>query len=226
MSQQVNLFNPELNPQQSHLNALNMLWCFLILLTLALGLHFYLNHFNAQSQRLLDLSASQLNTMTSEMTALRNAEVPKIKNPALETELNELIAALVRRQQIAAILNATDFGNTAGYSAYFTAFAKQIPANVWITGIRIEGAGHDMQVQGRTLQAELLPTFVTQLKREKIMQGKTFAALQMERPKLEEKTDAAAGKKVRGDELAPYLEFELHSMEAKATPSAGGGKTP
>lgn len=83
-----------------------------------------------------------------------------------------------------------------------------------------------MQVQGRTLQAELLPTFVTQLKREKIMQGKTFAALQMERPKLEEKTDAAAGKKVRGDELAPYLEFELHSMEAKATPSAGGGKTP
>jgi len=143
-----------------------------------------------------------------------------------EAELNELIAALVRRQQIAAILNATDFGNTAGYSAYFTAFAKQIPANVWITGIRIEGAGHDMQVQGRTLQAELLPTFVTQLKREKIMQGKTFAALQMERPKLEEKTDAAAGKKARGDELAPYLEFALHSMEAKATPLAGGGKTP
>ncbi|MBI3713436.1 MAG: PilN domain-containing protein [Burkholderiales bacterium] len=226
MSQQINLFNPELSPQQSHLNARNMLWCAVFLLVLAGGLHFYLNYFSVQSQRLLDNSTAQLKLMTSEITALRNSEVPKIKNTVLETELNDLMAALVRRQQIAGILNATDFGNTAGYSAYFTAFAKQIPANVWITGMRIEGAGHDLQVQGRTLQAELVPTFVAQLKNEKIMQGKTFAALQMERPPLDEKAEASGGKKIRKDELAPYLEFELHSVEAKAPASVAGGKTP
>lgn len=226
MSQQINLFNPELNPQQSRLNTQTMLLCLALLSVFAVGLHFYLNYVNARTERLLNDSTSRLKSMKADMTALQNAEVPKIKNVALEAELNGLAAALVRRQQIAAILNATDFGNTAGYSAYFIALAKQIPANVWLTGVKIEGAGFDLQVQGRTLQAELVPTFVSQLKREKIMQGKTFAALHMERPQFEEKEDASGGKKRKKDELAPYLEFELHSVEAKASTSAAGGKTP
>lgn len=226
MSQQINLFNPELNPRTSFLNAKNMMWCLLLTLVLSGGVHFYLNSMSAQSQAQLDRSASQLKTISSEMTALSSAHVPKRVNPDLEAQLGHMLAAIVRRQQIAAILQGTDFGNTAGYSAYFVAFARQIPSQVWITGLKIEGAGHDLQVQGRTLQAELVPVFVAQLKREKIMQGKTFAALKMERPLAEEKTDATTDKKTRKDELAPYLEFELQSVEAKAPASAGGGKLP
>lgn len=225
MSQQINLFDVELNPQRSLLNAKNLLWCSVLLAALSGGLHFYLAYFSALAERSLEASSVQLKTMTTEMTALRNAQVPKMKNAVLEAEFNELTAALVRRQQIAAILQATDFGNTAGYSAYFSAFARQIPVNVWLTGMQIEGAGHDLQIQGRTLQAELLPTFVAQLKREKIMQGMTFAALQLERPKAESKGETSAENKNKREELAPYLEFELHSVEAKAS-AAAGGKTP
>lgn len=224
MSQQINLFNPALNPQRSQLNARNMLWSALILALLSCGLHFYLDYFTVQNQRLLDASKSQLNTMTNELTGLRHAQIPKIKNPVLETELSMLLASVSRRQQIAAILQGTDFGNTVGYSSYFVAFARQIPANVWITGMRIEGAGHDLQIQGRTLQAELVPAYVAQLKREKIMQGKTFAALQLERPQAENKGEISSEKKVKRDEFAPYLEFELHSMESKVP--AAGGKMP
>lgn len=225
MSQQINLFNVELNPQQSFLNAKNLLWCVALLAVVSCGLHFYLAYFSTLAERALEASTSQLKTLTTEMTALRNAQVPKLKNAVLEAEFNELTAALVRRQQIAAILQATDFGNTAGYSAYFSAFARQIPANVWLTGMQIEGAGHDLQVQGRTLQAELLPRFVAQLKREKIMQGMTFAALQLERPQAETKGESSAENKPKREELAPFLEFELHSLEAKAS-TVAGGKTP
>lgn len=226
MSQQINLYDPLLNPQQSYLNARTMLWSIIVLLVSAYGLHIFLNHVNSQSQRLLDASAAQLKTMTHEMEGLRHAQVPIIKNATLEAELSELSAALVRRQQIAQILQGTDFGNTLGYSAYFEAFARQIPDHVWITGMRIEGAGHDLHIQGRTLQAELVPVYVAQLKREKIMQGTTFAALQLERPKLDEHGEASLGKTVKKGELAPFMEFELHRVEAKGTASAAGNKTP
>ncbi len=226
MSQQINLFDPELNPHNSSLNLKNLLWCFLFILVLGGGLHFYLKHISLQAQSLLDASASQLKTMNTEMQALRQAQVPNIANAKLDAELGELLAAVQRRQQIAAILQSTDFGNTVGYSSYLTAFARQIPANVWITGLRIQGAGHDLQVEGRTSQAELVPVFVAQLKREKIMQGKTFAALKLERPQVIDKGDLSTEKKGRKDELATFLEFELHSMEEKVPVATAGVKVP
>jgi Tfp pilus assembly protein PilN len=230
MSQQINLFNPALLKQRNLLSANNLVWLVLGMLVIIAVVYFYLVTQTAKSNATAEVSAHQLRTLSEQLDSLRKAEVPKIKNVALENELRVIENSLLRRQHITEILQNSNFGNTDGYSAYLTAFARQIPANLWLTGFQLEGAGYDLVLQGRTLQPELLPLYVAQLKREKIMQGKTFSALQMHRPVLDGlassvATNAATGTAVAGDAKktasdAPYLEFELHSSEAKEKPAS------
>lgn len=225
MSQQLNLYNPDLVQERSAITAQSLLWFIVLCLAVGVALHFYLRYYTQHTQKLLQAATQQLTTVKGQLEGLKNAEVPKIKNPALEAELKQLESSYAKRQQIAAILQSTDFGNTEGYSVYFTAFARQIPSDTWLTGLRIEGAAHDIQLNGRSLQAESIPAFVAQLKREKIMQGKAFAALQMERPLVKEQVESQTVKSTQVQVHAPYLEFELHSVEPKRA-EATGAKQP
>lgn len=218
MSQQINLFNSSLLKQRTFFTPNNLLFSLLGIVLLILIGYFFLMTQTSKLKKTADMSAQQFQNLTAQVTSLRNAEVPKTKNVRLEAELLAIENSLRRRQRITEILQNTNFGNTDGYSAYLTAFARQIPTNLWLTGFKLEGAGYDLVLQGRTLQPELLPLYVAQLKREKIMQGKTFSALEMQRPDLElaaASVSAAATDTKKTNNDAPYLEFELHSSEVK-----------
>jgi Tfp pilus assembly protein PilN len=218
MSQQINLFNSSLLKKSTFFTPNNLiasLFGFLLLIVIG---YFFLTMQTSKLKKAADLSAQQFQNLTEQVGSLRKAEAPKNKNVQLEAELLAIENSLRKRQRITEILQNTNFGNTDGYSAYLTAFARQIPANLWLTGFKLEGAGYDLVLQGRTLQPELLPLYVAQLKREKIMQGKTFSALEMQRPALEvvaASVSAAVADTKKTNNDAPYLEFELHSSEAK-----------
>ncbi len=225
MSQQINLFNPALIKQKSFFSTQNLLIALLISSMILLCAFAYTKLQLTQMKKASEQLSLQMNTLTEQATSLRNAQAPKLKNPALEQELTSINASLMRRHQIAQILQKSEFGNTDGYSAFLTAFARQIPANVWLTGFTLEGAGFDLILQGRALQAESVPLYVTQLKREKIMQGKTFSTLQMNRPLLPVPASVSAADQKKMPEPAPYLEFQLHSSEFKQKSEVAGVKT-
>lgn len=229
MSQQINLFNPSLLKRKDYFSALNLLVLLaLSLLIVVLGFVYTRAQVNTAKMN-SEQAANKLTTLTNQVNALREAHAARLKNPALAQELAAIESSLLRRHQIAQILQNSQFGNTDGYSSYLSAFARQIPQNLWITGFTLEGAGYDLILNGRTLQAELVPLYVTQLKREPIMQGKTFSTLQMERPMLAVPAAVSAADPKKLPEPAPYLEFQLHStgMAEKADKEkTAGAKTP
>ena len=226
MSQQINLFNPALIKQKSFFSGTNLLIGLALSLMLLLCTFAYVRWQLTHIKKMSEQSTMQLNALTEQVNSLRNTQAPQLKNPALQQELTMLETAMMRRHQIAQILQNNEFGNTDGYSDYLVAFARQIPANVWLTGFTLEGAGYDLTLHGRALQAEAIPLYVTQLKREKIMQGKTFSTLQMDRPLLPVPASEIAVDPKKIPESAPYLEFELHSSEPQQKPITTGGKTP
>ncbi|MBC3875272.1 PilN domain-containing protein [Undibacterium flavidum] len=226
MSQQINLFNPALIKQKSFFSALNLLIGLALSVVIVIAVFAYVRTQMAQIKKTTDQSASQLTAMNERVNSLRNGQVPKVKSPILEQELTMIEASLMRRHRIAQILQNSEFGNTEGYSAYLIAFARQIPANVWLTGFSLEGAGFDLVLQGRTLQAESVPLYVTQLKREKIMQGKTFSMIEMDRPLLALLDSISGADNKKKTESAPYLEFQLHSSELKQKNEQAGVKAP
>jgi Tfp pilus assembly protein PilN len=225
MSQQINLYNASLLKRKSVLSASNLLIVLglsIVILMIALTIT---RMQTANMKKTLEQSSLQLKNMNDQASSLRSTQAPKLKTPALELELRTIEATIMRRHQIAQILQNSEFGNTEGYSAYLTAFARQIPANVWLTGFSLEGAGYDLVLYGRTLQAELIPQYVSQLRQEKIMQGKSFSALQVERPLLPLPATVSVDDPKKTAEPAPYLEFQLHSSEQKEKVQSDGVKS-
>lgn len=224
MSQQINLYSASLLKRRSVFSATNLLVVLgLSCVILMIGLTITRMQ-TSDMKKTAEQSSLQLKNLNDQAQSLRNAQAPKLKNAALELELRTIEAMLMRRHQIAQILQNSEFGNTEGYSAYLTAFARQIPANLWLTGFSLEGAGYDLVLHGRTLQAELVPQYVSQLKQEKIMQGKSFSALQVERPLLALPATGSTTDPKKTAEPAPYLEFQLHSSEQKEKMQSDGVK--
>ncbi|AZP11500.1 PilN domain-containing protein [Undibacterium parvum] len=224
MSQQINLYNPIFLKTKKALSALALLQSFGLITLGSLGVALYVSLQASDLQRSADTVSAQLRAVETQVSVLRVQNSGQEKNPSLEAALAKTEAEIKAKQQITDVLQHRDFGNTQGYSSYMTAFARQIPSGLWLTGFTILGGGSEIALQGRTLKPELVALYVSQLKRESVMQGKGFSALKMELP-IEIKASAAdqlnPGK---AKHLPAYLEFDLRSSFAQDKADLAGVK--
>ena len=210
MSQQINLFNPIFLKQEKLFSAVTMAQALgLILLGLAA-----LTAYSAYQSASLNIqgvaSATQL-ALTQAQLAKVSAEFgPRQKSKLIEDDIQKAEAETKSLQQVFDILQKGEFGNTKGYAEYLRAFSRQILGGVWLTGFAIYGAGNEIGLQGRALQPELVPAYISRLKREPVMQGKSFATLEMQLPPADQagKGDPGAAKQLVA---ARFIEFNLQS---------------
>jgi cell division protein FtsB len=235
MSQQINLFNPIFLKQKKYFSAATIAQALgLILIGSVL-----LSAYSAVQSRSLSLQAvhvSEQLAATQQQLAKVNAQyAPRKKDQPLEDELNRLQAEQAALQQAMAKLQNDEFGNRKGYSNYLRAFARRILPGLWLTGFSIEGAGRAIGIQGRTLQPELVPAYIRRLGQEPIMQGISFAVLEMQVPKKDaaaKESESKGGPDAIKKIAAPdHIEFDLRSAgieKANAQPSAAvaGTKAP
>ena len=204
MSQQINLFNDALKKSKKDFSALNMAQALGVILFCAILFYLYAAYQTRMMEQQLEainksIAAEQgrLGKLATEFSQERAGMTMEQQLKKFETE------AAVQRGVINALKSGV-IGNTRGYSAYMEAFAKQVPAGLWLTGFSIDGDATQMSISGAALNPELVPGYILRLNNEKAMRGKTFASLQMQLPKAE------AGKPA----TTPYLEFSLHSVVA------------
>jgi hypothetical protein len=124
---------------------------------------------------------------------------------AAEAELKAL-------HDVSSVLQGGALGNTAGYAEYFRAFSRQNVSGLWLTGVSINGAGNDIGVQGRAMQATLIPNYIARLTGERVMRGKTFASLDIGRPEARSRGGFIGA----GPAAAPFVEFSLQSTAQEA----------
>lgn len=212
MSQQINLFNASLMKKKQPFSASTLLQTMLVALLGVAAVSAYGYYQTAELKKMATSVSTQLKLTEEQVVKMRALVGAPAKNQEVEESLIKLQDDLQKKRVVADILNAGDFGNTRGYSAYLAAFARQIPSGVWLTGLSISGDGKDLSLSGRTLRPELVPEYVTQLKRENIMRGKSFASLKMSQPILQTTTNQEVKKETRA-ERAAYLEFDLFSSD-------------
>lgn len=222
MSQQINLFNESLLEKRSLYSASSMGGMILISGLLIVLLFSVLQWRLSQVIALESQSAQRLTALDLELKNARASHAVPAHDPKLAQELTTLQDELKQTRRALDILGSNELGNTQGFSEYMLAFARQIPERVWLTGFDYEAEISRLSIHGRALQADLVPQFVNQLKREKIMKGKAFAALDLERPQLENGSSAQDRQKAV---LAPYVEFEFHTTEP-SDKKDGGVKQP
>jgi hypothetical protein len=203
VSQQINLFNPVFLKQKKYFSVLTMLQA-LGLIVLGSALFYgYALYQVAQMSRQTEEMGKRYAAEQARLVNYANEFSPQRTTQLLEQELKSLESQAAAQENLLEMLKSGAIGNTEGFSGYMRAFARQSVNGLWLTAFDIAGDGAQMSLSGGVLNPKLVPIYIQRLGREKVMQGKTFATLQMQQPKTEADRP-----------VARYVEFNLRSAPA------------
>jgi hypothetical protein len=203
MSQQINFFDPNLLKKKYYFSFLAMLQGLgLIIVGMTFFYGYAIYQVNNLEKQSLD-SSKQYATEQLRLATFASSFSPEKNNQILQDELKKLEAETASQKEIIETLKSGAIGNIEGYSEYMRAFARQIVSGLWLNGFDIVGDGTQISLSGGVVNPQLVPSYVQRLNREKIMRGKTFAALQMQQPKTVANKAPASS----------YLEFSMQSVE-------------
>jgi hypothetical protein len=218
MSQNINLFNPAFRRPRRLLTLAVVAQCLGITLAALFGYHYYLEQQLTGLAAELAATEKLLRTQVGFVDKLKDKPVPPVTEAQLDAEIGQLEVELKHANESIEALKGGAIGSQQGFAEYLRAFSRQSIGGLWLTGFNIGGRG-ELEIRGRALSPDLLPSYIQRLNREQVLAGRNIARLEMIRPKPEAVADKdkGAGKAAR---TPRFLEFSL------ATETAGAEKTP
>ncbi len=185
MSQQINLLNPALIKQKDFLNPNNIVMTLGVLSVLMLGYYGY-------AQQQLSLLGTQRSQVAEELSATQAQlkqtallHTPRAPDKTLLEQITQLEQKEIMQQQILRTVDQSSATPEKGYAALMRAFARQSLDGLWLTSFSFDSQTEKLNISGRTLQAALVPEYITHLGNEPALKGKLFSALNMRLPKAD-----------------------------------------
>lgn len=200
MSQQINLFNPAFVRRQEHFSLATMLQGLGLILLGSVFLYGYAAYQVDQLSRQREAGEQQVNDGQLKLARFAEEYSPQRSDQMLQAEVRRLEGLVSEQGDLVQVMNSGALGNSEGYSEYMRAFSRQLVKGLWLTGFNVSEDGAQVSLSGGVMNPGLLPEYIQRLRREHVMQGKTFAALQMRQ--------AAPGK---SGVASRHVEFVLHS---------------
>jgi hypothetical protein len=215
VSQQINLYNPALAPKVQLLSGRRLVLGLAAVLALCVLISVVVGMDAARLTSAERMQAAQLGQLQSEVTALTQQVAGRKPSGELQAELQNLEALLAARHEVMALLASGSLGDTRGVSEYLRAFSRQATDGLWLTGLSITGAGNDIVIQGRTLDADLVPAYLQKLRRETTLRGHGFGSLSVFQPQPPAGADGAP---------PGYLEFRMATSDRDAAIRPGSAR--
>jgi hypothetical protein len=210
MSQQINLFNPIFLKQKKQFSASTMVQALGLLLTGVIAFYGYASFGTADLVQQADETARQYRQTKERLARTSARYAPKKADARLEAEVNDLQSLVTARQtMLGGLGNDVRTGSTS-YAEYMRALARQSVGGLWLTGFKLGRGGAELEILGRALQPELVPSYIRRLGQERAMHGRTFDSLGMAHRQAALPVDASrpAGAPTTYD----YIEFRLGSI--------------
>ena len=211
MSQNINLFSPAFRKQRELVTHATIAQCLGITLVALFGYHYYLQqHVNGLAAE-LNSAESLLKSHQGHAERLRGKPGAAKPDAQLDADITRYENELKLARESVEALKGGAFGNQRGFAEYLRAFSRQSVNGLWLTGFSIAGSG-ELEIRGRILSPDLLPSYIQRLNQEKVLAGRSFARLEMSRPKAEPvaSKDKDAKKAVR---VPRFLEFSLATTD-------------
>lgn len=187
MKQQVNLYTPELHPRKQWLDASTLL-LLLLLEILSIGVYQGVGYWQRQQlEKQVAVVARQTDQLLAANEAMAKEIAARKPDPELEKALERVTSTLARREQLLQRVEALASHNQSGFSSRMAALARQVPGELWLTGIRLESSPARVQLTGRTRLPERVPIYLENLGAEPIFAGHSFQAFELKKP---EETEA------------------------------------
>ncbi|MEO8154483.1 MAG: hypothetical protein ABI605_15540 [Rhizobacter sp.] len=219
MTQNINLYDASLRSRRDWLTAETAVAAIgACTVAIALSAGWY-RHDLAKVRDPAAATSSELQTAQAELADLTQRMAEAKPDARLQAELLLAQTTLTQRHAALDLLRGGGLGNESGHAAALSAFARQSINGLWLTGLVLDN--QQVALRGRALNPDLIPSYVTRLNKESALQGRSFRALDIERPL--QAADAAASTPARS---AAFVEFSLVSAqgaEAPAKPMAKEG---
>ena len=213
MSQQINLFNPIFLKQKKILSAVNILEALGLLFIGVIVFYGIASFNNTELARQADETARNYRRTKLQLAELSLRYAPKKVDVALEAEVKNLQPQVASRQALLDSLGVGALTNDTSYAEYMRALARQSLAGLWLTGFKVVNGGKDMEIVGRALQPELVPSYIRRLRQERTMQGRAFDSLAM--AQRQGQLPAVASRPSGAPGRYSYTEFRLGSSHAE-----------
>ena len=188
MNQQINLYQPQFQPETRVFPAWFMLQATGILLLAML-----LTYGFAQ-QRITGIE-KELEVVTRQEAAaidrLQNIG-PLIKAVTGEKnwseQLDDSLRMLAERQAVLNHIQGSTLGDTEGFSRHRRALSRQAIDGLWLTHIGLSATGDKTRLEGRAIRAELIPLYVQGLASELPFAEQRFHHFQIDSPVEDDET--------------------------------------
>lgn len=192
MSAQINLYHPRFLKQHDPLTLKNVALAAVVLYSLLAALGGWAWQHAESRKEAATAAEAQLQSAKQQVEAATEAAAVRKPNPQLTAEAEGAEGMVRRRGEVARLLESGAIGSSGGFAEYMRGFARQIPLGLWLTGFTIGSGGNDMEIRGSMMSPAALPDYIRRLGTEKAFQGRTFAALTMNRAAAPEAAPAAA----------------------------------
>jgi len=213
VSQNINLFSPALRKPRQLLTLAVVVQLLGITLAALFGYNYYLQQQVNGLAAELAATEKLLRAQGDFVDRLKAKPVPHVSEAQLDSEITQLEAELRLAEESITAMKGGAFGSQRGFAEYLRAFSRQVIGGLWLTGFSI-GSG-ELEIRGRTLSPDLLPSFIQRLNKEKVLAGHHIARLEMIQPKPEAVADKGKGAD-KTARVSRFLEFSLASETTSA----------
>jgi hypothetical protein len=214
MSQNINLLGPAFRRQRRLLTLATVVQCFGITLAAMLVYHVMLQYQVSGVAAELRTAEGLLGSQRNYVEKLKGRAAPTKPDAQLEAEVGRLEGELKTAREAMETLQGGALGNQQGFAEYLRAFSRQSLNGLWLTGFSIAGNG-EIEIRGRVLSPDLVPSYIQRLNREQVLAGRSFARLEMSRPKPEPAAAKDKGAATAPAALPRYLDFSLATVDPR-----------
>ncbi len=180
--QEVNLYTQELRPRKERLQA-GMLVSLVLVLVVGLAVtSAVLRHGNGDLETRVAALESETQALKQSVARLSATVSARQPSPEIESALERVSATLVRRQKLLERVESLVLTGGGHFSPQMAALARQIPDDVWLTGIRLDAQPALVTIEGRARSGALVPAYLENLGNEPVFTGQTFGAFRLTRP--------------------------------------------
>jgi len=215
MKQQINLFNPAFQPQKQVLSSATIALAVGIVIAGIAILAAAGKMETAELQQQANSGAAQLEKRQARLATANREFTPRQKDATLDAQIAQADTQLAAMRHISGALSRGELGDTSGFAGYFKALARQSAQGLWLTGVTVGAGGAQIGIKGRTVDPAMVPGYLNRLTHEPLMQGKSFASLQIGEAAPLQVQDADGKPATRP---APYIEFSLQSVPEESRP--------
>lgn len=179
MIQQVNLYKSEFRPRQQRMTATNAALLAVILLALMLVAGGWA-HFRAGGlEQTLEAERSGNQQIQQSIDRLTTEIQGRKPDPQLEMAVERVTDTLSRRQRLLERVERLASNRSNGFAAPMAALARQVPEDLWLTGLRLQQ--NQVRLEGRTRAGSLVPVYLERLGEEPAFAGQVFGRFELSR---------------------------------------------